>query len=242
MGLQGAAASGGGGAGKGVASTGRTGGGAGGITAVPGGKTAAPGAKTLAVRASDAGGGPMQDKGQNGHGDPQAVKADDDELPLPLPPARTFKPPSARSCTQSASPGLPFAPRMPAGNELVDSVFKRTVSLAGSCSQREGLRAGDGAGGSSLDSASAGNELDSVFKRIVSPAGSCSQREGLRAGNGAGGNSLDSASNARPDATILSHIQEQKQLELQSVWLLEQARIQKLKSKGFSGVDLWAYQ
>ena len=214
------------------------------MTAVQGGKTAAPGAETLTVRADDAGGGPMQDKGQSGHGNPQAVKADDDELPLPLPPARSLKPPSAHSCTQSASPGLPPAPWMPgsAGNELVDSVFKRTVSLAGSCSQREGLRAGDGAGGSSLDSASAGNELDSVFKRIVSPAGSCSQQEGLHAGNGAGGSSHDSASNARPDATILSHIQEQKQLELQSVWLLEQARIQKLKSKGFSGVDLWAYQ
>lgn len=156
MGLQGAASSGGGGAGKVAASTGRTGGGAGGMTAEPGDKIAAPGAETLAVGAGDAGGGPMQDKGQNGQ--------------------------------------------------------------------------------------SAGNELDSVFKRIVSPAGSFSQREGLRAGNGADDSCLDSASNVRPDATIRSLIQEQKQLELQSAFLLEQARIQKLKSKGFSGVDLWAFQ
>ena len=41
-------------------------------------------------------------------------------------------------------------------------------------------------------------------------------------------------------AGIQSDIEEQKKMQHMSVLQEEQARIQKLKAKGFKGVDLWA--
>ena len=89
---------------------------------------------------------------------------------------------------------------------------------------------------------SAGNELDSVYKRIA-PLGLARGADGGDQSGGGGeqggrhGADVADASALDSDSYvgIRSQIQEQKQLEIKSAMLEEQARIQKLKARGFSG-------